>query len=86
MTNYNELKIGIENYIIKNENQISEFLSTNQTCEILNEKFLNSFIDNLNIKPIEVILSDQLISIKISNGKILKFKSNNNILDNNKKI
>jgi UDP-N-acetylmuramyl tripeptide synthase len=46
-----DIKIGIENCILKTENQISEAFSTNQSYVILHAKFLRSFFIDPDIKP-----------------------------------
>ena len=74
--NYDDLKIGIENYII------NVYYLSNRFSVLLNTKFLNSFINTSHIKPTEFFLSDQTISINFKNGKELKFKTNSNIIFN----
>jgi len=83
---YDNLKEGIENYIIANEKKLNEFSSTNKLYVILNYKFLSSFINNLNIRQIEFILSNKTISIRLNNRKELKFITDNNIIGYSKKF
>ena len=83
---YDESKIGIENYILKTENQILEAFSTNQSYVILNAKFLRSFINDPYIKPTSFIFSFQKITIRLSNSKTkLSFITNNNIIGSQNK-
>ena len=86
LINYDNLKESIENYIITNEKQLSEFASTNKLFVILNNKFLSTFINNLTIKTIEFILSNKTISIRLNNRKELKFITDNNIIGKSKKF
>ena len=84
--NYEDIKIGIENQILKNEEEINQLLSTDQLYVLLNSKFLRSFIINPDIKPYEVILSHNKISIKHSKLKKLDFITDKNIIGQQKKI
>ena len=78
--NYEDIKIGIENQILKNEEDINQLLSTNQLYLLLNAKFLRSFINNPNIKSHKIVLSYNKISIKHSKLKSLDFITDKNII------
>ena len=56
--NYNNIKIKIEDYIIKDAKLIIQLISKDKLLVLFNSKFFNSFIANLDIKPINILLSN----------------------------
>ena len=79
--NYDDVN-DFDNYIIKNENQISEILLPNKPSYILlDTNFFHGF-SALKLNPFSFYLSNHLISARLSNGQSSNFKANDNILTN----
>ena len=79
--NYNKIK-NIENYIIKDINQLQSEQSSSQSFALINQEFLYTFNnnDNIGITPFKFYLSHQKIQIKPLKGEIINFTSDNNII------
>ena len=79
--NYNKIK-NIENYIIKDINQLQSEQSSSQSFALINQEFLYTFNnnDNIGITPFKFYLSYQKIQIKPLKGEIINFTSDNNII------
>ena len=56
--NYDNIKIKIKDYIIKDAKLIIQLISKDKLLVLFNSKFFNSFIANLDIKPINILLSN----------------------------
>ena len=86
-SNYDGI-LDIKNYIIP-DNQIEEALKTDKSYALLNDTFVNQFMNNSNEYLITFVLSYQKITIKlleksfsfIANNNVIK-KANNNGLQN----
>ena len=77
--NYNEIK-KVDSYIINNDNQIKEI--SLKPYVLLNATFLRRFT-TIKIYPKTFIISYQNISLQKSDGQLISFKTNNNIITNN---
>ena len=79
--NYDDIKNSkIDDYILKNEKEVNEFLSAGNHLAIVNNKFLRTFINNSKINPINFTLSYQTINLALNSIKKVPFKTNNNII------
>ena len=79
--NYDEIK-DIQNYIIKDINQLKLKENSNKSYVLLNFNFLREFPFKENITVITFYLSFQNIQIRSLNMPVISFKSNNNIIIN----
>ena len=78
--NYNEIN-NIENYILKDSNQLKLQENQNKSFILLNNEFLSQFPVKLNITPISFNLTYNTIKIQ-THEQIYNFKTNNNIIIN----
>ena len=79
--NYNEI-INVENFILKNINQLELPENQNKSFVLLNNVFLRQFPIRFNIIPISFLLTYQTVSISSQNNKVFSFQTNNNIIIN----
>ena len=79
--NYDEIK-DVQNYIIKDINQLKLKENSNKSYVLLNFNFLREFPFKENIAVITFYLSYQNIQIRPLNMPVISFKSNNNIIIN----
>ena len=76
--NYNEVN-DIENYIIKDINQLESNDNLNKSFEILNKNFLKSF-NKKNIDIFDFVLTYNNIEMKYQDEPLFSYKADNNII------
>ena len=79
--NYNEIN-DIENYIVKDVNQLKLLEKQNRTFVLLNTNFLKQFPIKSNLTLTTFYISYQNIQILSQNVPIFSFKTNNNTIIN----
>ena len=90
-SNYDELN-DIENYIIKDVNQLSNIINDqSKSYIILDKQFLNEFCKDKNINvntsqlnPISLTLGQQNIQVELTNGQKMNFRGTDNLIALNK--
>ena len=80
--NYDDI-YNIENFIIKDENQISEISKTNKSYALLDKNFLNNFINTSKINQISFDIYNHIIKAKPLGKPEFIFQTNNNIINAN---
>ena len=80
--NYDEI-YNIQNFIITDENQILEIPKTNKSYALLDKKFLDNFINTLNINQISFDIYNHIIKAKPFGKPEIIFPTNNNIINAN---
>ena len=76
----------IEKYILDNDSKIKKMLEADNSCILINNKFLGKFITNSSIKPITLNFSPKQITIKLSNGENITFQTEDIILNQKKNL
>ena len=72
----------VDKFILKDVSQLGDALKNNKSYVILNKEFLSSYVNNVNVNPIEFYLSYQSIKVVIKERiYFFTFKTNDNILN-----
>ena len=79
--NYDELN-NVDNFILKDINQLKLPQNLNKSFVLLNFNFLSSFLLQTNMIPTTFYLSYKKVQIKLHNQSIISFQTNNNIIIN----